>query len=200
MPCSFKELVMSFAQTYRISLFIPGLFSADECERILKLTSQIEMTNATVWDGDDFSEDKEKRDNLTAFIQNDANNKWIYDRMDILFVKAAKLWGFDVDGTEEEIKYLKYNQGNHFSKWHADIGPGYANRRKLSMSILLNSREDFSGGDLEIFPNENTDDKPIAKKPGDAIVFPSFRHHRVTPVTNGERHVLINWISGPELR
>ena len=158
------------------------------------------MSDATVWDGGGYSLDREMRSNLTTFIPKNDGSKWIYERMDLLFEKAAKLWGFELDATEEELKYLKYERGDHFSKWHADIGPGYANRRKLSMSILLNSSDEFTGGDLEIFPNEDAKDKPIAKNAGDAIVFPSFRHHRVSPVTDGERHVLVNWVSGPELR
>lgn len=191
---------MNSAQTNKISIFVPGLFSIDECKEILYFTGKMEMEEATVWDGKEYSVEKDKRNNLSTFIPKDDSSNWIYERMDLLFFKAAKLWGLDVDGTEEALKYLKYVQGGHFSKWHADIGPGKANRRKLSMSILLNSAEEFSGGDLEIFPNENPETRPKAINPGDAIVFPSFRHHRVTPLTQGKRHVLVNWISGPELR
>jgi hypothetical protein len=35
---------------------------------------------------------------------------------------------------------------------------------------------------------------------GDAVIFPSFTLHRVTPVLSGIRIVLSAWISGPPLR
>ena len=63
---------------------------------------------------------------------------------------------------------------------------------KLSMSMLLNSN--FKGGDLEIF---GADIHPNLLNPGDSVFFPSFMHHRVTPVTEGTRYSLVVWFTGP---
>jgi PKHD-type hydroxylase len=35
---------------------------------------------------------------------------------------------------------------------------------------------------------------------GDALVFPSFLRHRVTPVSRGVRYSLVTWIEGPQWR
>ena len=191
------------SNTHQISILVPGLFASTECEKIIALMNSFALESAKVWDGEKYVVDEDYRKNSTAYIKKDSRTSWIYERMEILFKKAAEYWGLDVDETVEDLKYLRYQEGDHFSKWHADIGPGYPNKRKLSMSITLNSHDDYEGGDLEIFSGD--EDQLHLKNnrslnPGDAIVFPSFRHHRVTPVKRGIRHALINWISGPELR
>ena len=66
------------------------------------------------------------------------------------------------------------------------------NTRKLSMSVILNS--DYEGGDFEIFGLEN---KIPRLEEGSIIVFPSFKEHRVTPVTRGIRYSLVAWFVGP---
>lgn len=189
------------SNTHELFLVIPGLFSEDECKSIIELTKAHTSEPAVVWDKGNFKSIDNIRKSNTAYIKRDKNSEWIYERMDLLFKKASEYWGFQIDGTEEDLKYVKYEEGDHFTKWHADIGPGYPNKRKLSMSIELNSKSEFEGGNLQIFPIESGSvHDNNSRRPGDAVVFPSFRHHRVTPVKKGTRHVLVNWASGPELR
>ena len=62
--------------------------------------------------------------------------------------------------------------------------------RLLTCSLILN--EDYKGGHFSFFEGEYT----IRKKACSAIVFPSnfCFPHAVTPVTQGDRHVIITWL------
>jgi PKHD-type hydroxylase len=54
---------------------------------------------------------------------------------------------------------------------------------------------EYEGGDLQIIIND--DPVCVPKKKNRLIVFPSFRLHRVTPVTAGMRKTIVGWITGP---
>lgn len=62
--------------------------------------------------------------------------------------------------------------------------------RTLTCSLLLN--DDYKGGDFSFFEGEYI----IPKKACSAIVFPSnfCFPHAITPVTHGDRHVIITWL------
>jgi len=111
-------------------------------------------------------------------------------------------WKYEI-AAAESTQLTRYKETGYYT-WHADgIGSHnevynnpdnkfrHGNTRKLSMSIILN--DDFEGGDFEIFKVE----PPLPKlKEGSIIVFPSFLHHRVTPVTEGTRYSLVSWFIG----
>ncbi|MTK63914.1 MAG: 2OG-Fe(II) oxygenase [Methanobacterium sp.] len=180
-----------------------NLFSNEECDNIIELLSKKPFKEGLVAKKNDevatiFSMDWTKRKVQTSYHEISKENKWIFDRMDLLFKISNKRFKFDIDRTKEQLKFIKYDTGSHFSQWHTDTGEFYANLRKLSMSVSLSAMEDYDGGNLEIAPTEIGDILRVAR--GGAVVFPSFRHHRVTEVTRGIRYVLVNWISGPCFR
>ena len=126
------------------------------------------------------------------------NEQWIYDLIWPCMMDANRegRWEYKIVGAQD-IQLTRYREKDFYS-WHKDsmgshgdtCNQGYA--RKLSMSMLLNSN--FKGGDLEIFGAEI---HPKLLNPGDLVVFPSFMHHRVTPVTEGTRYALVVWFTGP---
>jgi len=104
-----------------------------------------------------------------------------------------------------------------FYTWHTDAGPTeykHGGLRKLSFSIQLSHPDDYEGGHFEYIdskhafdrlkPNQQTIDvdniiQPLpfsAKEKGSMIVFPSFVHHQVKPVTSGTRISLVGWLVG----
>ena len=74
-------------------------------------------------------------------------------------------------------------------KEHVDFSSNQG-PRILTCSLILN--DDYDGGDFTFFEGEYT----IPKKSCSAIVFPSnfCFPHAVTPVSNGDRHVVITWV------
>ena len=104
-----------------------------------------------------------------------------------------------------------------FYTWHTDSGPDaydIGEMRKLSFTVQLSHPDEYEGGHFEwlepngVFDNLRSVDKTIniddikrrapfsAKEKGSLIVFPSFVHHQVTPVTRGTRISLVGWLVG----
>lgn len=119
-------------------------------------------------------------------------------------------WGYDITSFDnDQIEYIQYEKGGHY-KWHHDdlmpqthpiIPEVYGQQlhyteynRKISFSLTLN--DDYQGGDLELLWKPNSLFK-IPKKKGHLIIFDSRCNHRVTPVKQGMRKVLVGWVVGP---
>jgi len=91
-------------------------------------------------------------------------------------------------GSQKTFEFLYYNddmKGKY--DWHVDHGEGVPR----SLTILCGLGGDYMGGELQIV-NEQTSFK---LKQNQVVVFPSnFCYpHRVLPVTEGERKVLVIW-------
>ena len=74
-------------------------------------------------------------------------------------------------------------------KEHVDVSTVFE-QRTLTWSLILN--DNYDGGDFTFFEGEYK----IPKKAYSAIVFPSnfCFPHAITPVSNGDRHVILTWI------
>ena len=74
--------------------------------------------------------------------------------------------------------------------------------RKLSVTVILN--DNYEGGELQFVKQAPEEAKLITTeiKPevGSAIVFPSYVHHRVKPVTKGTRYSIVAWYGGPPFK
>ena len=73
-------------------------------------------------------------------------------------------------------------------------------KREISVSLILNSKDEYTGGSLQmITPNCITEDNTIEPKDvevqeqGTLIIFPSSMIHQVTPVLSGVRKSLVLW-------
>lgn len=66
-------------------------------------------------------------------------------------------------------------------------------KRAISISIALNDREEYEGGQfvIDVGDGEQT---PIDLDRGDACIFTSETYHGVEPVTSGVRDALIIWL------
>ena len=132
-------------------------------------------------------------------------DQWVYDLIWPYMISANDEagWKYDIVGAEA-CQITRYTKDGFYS-WHRD-GMGshnevndkpdnkilHENTRKLSMTIVLNS--EFEGGDFEL---RDLDEKIPRLNKGSVIVFPSFIHHRVAPVTRGIRYSLVTWFVGP---
>lgn len=142
----------------------------------------------------------------------DERSQIIHQQIDMLLVDAGRnYFGFDIwQGGTEAIQYTEYTfheekeVKDHYG-WHMDsaiVTPNQSDR-KLSYTIQLSHHSDYTGCDFE-FPNSYEDDSgwdaDLVKQKGTAIIFPSFMHHRVTPITGGHRKALVGWGRGPKFR
>lgn len=113
----------------------------------------------------------------------------------------------------EDLQYTAYGPGA-FHSWHIDayrrtynkydlpLGDRFiGKKRALSLSVLLNGSDCFTGGAFEIsmFPNgKNTIGTALEtfSDAGDLAVFDAALCHRVAPVESGLRKSLVVWICG----
>lgn len=72
-------------------------------------------------------------------------------------------------------------------------------RRKMSVSVALNDRREYNGGQFIIDVGDGKQ-TPIDLDRGDAVIFDSYVYHGVEDVTDGQRSALIVWlVDGAEL-
>jgi PKHD-type hydroxylase len=113
---------------------------------------------------------------------------------------------YDISHLENDnINYLYYPNDGYY-KWHQDnslfTNDDKQSTRKLSFSLLLSPPNDYTGGQLQFHYNNygGTGVLSVPNERGNLIVFDSRLNHRVTPVKNGVRKVLVGWVTGPRWR
>ena len=173
-------------------LTVPRAFRGEEVARIEALVRDLEPQSGAVIAG---SGQQERRRSEVRWLSHGEHTSWLYDRIGLLIHRLNEQhWRFVLGGMEA-IQVARYGVGDGYD-WHVDLGPGQASMRKLSISVQLTEGDAYEGGDLE-FPDGP---EGLARSRGDAIVFPSFMHHRVAPLTRGERWSLVAWVVGPPFR
>lgn len=180
------------------AMSVPAAFSHEECDRIIRRVTESRMKDAGLV-GQVANHNIRRAD--IAWLDEVDGAGWIMDRI-VRLVAAANRDAFAFDLTEfsESAQVARYGaeREGHFD-WHSDIGDGpLARRRKLTMVVQLSEDEAYTGGALETMPDSAV--RTAARTRGDALLFPSFVLHRVTPVTQGERYSLTIWAHGPAFR
>jgi predicted 2-oxoglutarate/Fe(II)-dependent dioxygenase YbiX len=107
--------------------------------------------------------------------------------------------------TREGPGFLRYEPGGFYRR-HRDVGVDAdwrgAAHRLISLILFLNSsseipgREDFSGGELLIFPQavrRPARDIRIVPRQGWLVAFHAAMLHEVQPVHAGTRDVVVDW-------
>jgi PKHD-type hydroxylase len=173
-------------------------FSPDECARIIELAREAELAPGGLVGG--VAESRIRRAGL-AWLDERAGAEWVTARLVRLVADLNREGpGFDLDEFAESAQVARYGaeDAGHFG-WHSDIGRGAAaSRRKLTVVVQLSDPAAYEGGELQTWGGAEPVTAP--KGQGDALVFPSFLLHRVTPVTEGERWSLTIWAHGPAFR
>lgn len=135
-----------------------------------------------------------------ARIPVDDESRWIYERMASLTHEInAESYQYDLTGFHESFYYLTYDSavGAHFN-WHLDFGPQTPAPRKLSLILQLSDPSEYDGGDFDIMtPRGHV---RTHKCRGIVTAMPSYKIHRVTPVTRGIRRTVAMFAVGPNFR
>lgn len=178
-------------------VFYDKLFSPDECQKIIDESAGLERREAKVGSNNTTEGvlDPVKRVSDVYWIDWAQRYNDIFTRLeDAVFTANQKWWGFHLAGLNEALQLTHYKaaeQKGHYD-WHEDWDEkGAFSQRKLSGVILLSDK--FTGGQFEFLHRGAPPELTL----GSMILFPSFRTHRVNPVTEGERWSLVFWVSGP---
>ena len=118
--------------------------------------------------------------------------RWLFARAWPHIQAAAQRLGLE----ENELtlrecgRLVRYDVGGHFN-WHPDCD-GLVGRQ-LSVVVQLSRPPDYAGGDLLIM-GEDGKWGCADRAQGAVCVFPARLHHRVMPITKGQRHSAIFWL------
>ena len=91
--------------------------------------------------------------------------------------------------------YARYETGMEYGGHIDDPIMGAAGARfraDLSISIFLNTPDEYEGGELSIGADAERQSWKLAA--GSALLYPSDSYHSVAPVTAGERLVAVTWV------
>ena len=92
-------------------------------------------------------------------------------------------------------QFLRYSEGMTYGA-HVDAAfmslGGQLLRSDVSATVFLSGPESYGGGELVV--HLGTEVLRVKGKPGSAVFYPSTTLHEVTPVTSGERLVMITFI------
>jgi PKHD-type hydroxylase len=182
--------------------FRNDVFNDIECQQIIEygLSKQLKTAEIVQKDLNGASDFNIRNSTVSWFdAPNDARENWIHSRCAEVTRNINSMF-FNYDLTFiQDLQFTVYRdiEKQYYSK-HTDITISFAMPRKLSFSILLNSPEDYSGGDLLFHYGSNPDS--VDQIRGRGIFFPSHTLHEVTPVTSGTRYALVGWCIGPPFK
>lgn len=165
-------------------------FSRSECREIISLSEGLPQKK----DGFQYTGEVRGASDV-CWLKTAAAPPWLLERIQEIFDRAARQFDFDISLPLEELKLMRYGNGNRVA-WHVDCGGGRTRTRKLTFTALLSLPAEFSGGELTLAGHPTQLHRDI----GDVVVFPSFLAHKVTTVTRGTRHTLIAWAHGTPFR
>ena len=172
---------------------MPKVFTTGECAQLI--ASFTPRLKPAAIDGLDVTQSAGLRKSSAVFVFPDESTNWVFKKLN----RAARdvneaLYGLDADQFREGFQFTRYEVGEYYGP-HFDIGPGRLSERKLSMTVQLSDPDDYTGGELLIYP-----EFVAAKERGSLTVFPSFMCHNVLPVKTGVRYSLVSWVAGPPFR
>lgn len=177
---------------------VPGVFTADECRRVIATALAGQFSDAGLVGGTLAENTRRAR---IFWPDEDGESAWVFRRMLDTFAEANRRhFDFHLEEFAEKMQVAWYGgEPGGFFDWHVDFGDGpVATRRKLTMVVQLSEPDDYDGGLLET--NADGVVRAASRMIGSALLLPSFVLHRVSPVTRGERYSLTLWSHGPSFR
>ena len=172
---------------------IEKVFTPEECSQLIAdFTAQLKPALVETMD---LAQSAGIRRSSAVFVAQSKSTAWVFERLG----KAVRevndtVYGFDVSQFREGFQFTRYEVGEYYGP-HFDIGPGKLTERKLSLTVQLSPPEEYTGGELIIYP-----EFVAPKDQGTMTVFPSFMCHNVCPVKTGVRYSLVSWLAGPPFK
>lgn len=170
-------------------------FSKIECEQIINIAKDKGLVK-----GKTLNDEKTTgvRDSKIIWLYSNDNLDWAFRRVtDIVTNLNERFFKFDLFGMLEGFQFTNYTApGGKYGR-HVDSALNIP-IRKLSVSIQLTNPEEYEGGELYLYTNE--EGKVMDKAQGTLILFPSYTLHEVMPVTKGERNSLVSWVTGKSFK
>ena len=187
---------------------VDNFFTNEELDKINLQLSNVESKAAIAgWnkpivsdsDMDEAVSNSHNARKSNVYWLDDKKYDWIYDKLQIA-INHVNLTNYNkVLYGLESLQYTEYDSKyNGFYGPHTDYYEEHLPLvRSLSFSVQISKPEDYIGGDVRIYYNDQV---LVANKTyGSITFFDSKIMHEVTPVTSGFRKSLVGWIHGPRV-
>lgn len=184
-------ITYEFKQNIRTFLHYEGVFTPNECRKIIDMGTNVGFRTSVVDDGVENTTYRKSKNSWVSFIE----NPWIIERLSEILILANREFSFDIESFDPEFQLTRYDTGDYY-KWHQDFGEPNP-KRKLSVVLHLSENFSYSGGELQFFGSM---DNKCGNDIGSVTIFPSFEFHRVTPLKSGTRYSLVTWVQGHPFR
>ena len=159
-----------------------------------KSDKNISQAKVAIENSKSYDIEEEYRKTDIVWLLQDDSTKWLYERLyNAVIALNKQYFNFEIDQLEN-LQYCIYREGHHFKKHIDTISIPNLGQRKLTFILQLSDETEYEGGELRLHVSDNP--IVISKKKGTIAIFPSFIPHDVTPVTKGERKVLVSWVLG----
>lgn len=174
-----------------------SVLSKEFCDLVIKETDWTKKQKGTVFnDGNPGVNEKTR---ITDVVWVDSMSP--IGCVALTYINSANAqagWNYNISSIED-IQIGRYEESGHYA-WHTDsFAPDENNiQRKLSVSIQLNNPSEYKGGEFEFKELPEKEQPKLLQ--GSVLVFPSFLHHRVTPITSGTRYSAVTWVNGPAFK
>jgi PKHD-type hydroxylase len=166
-------------------IIIEDFLSKEECNFILnKCKEELTLSTARVANGNE-----NERKSSVAWI-NDLG--FVNEKLKNVLKINYQFAGIEVTGLGP-FQFTEYKVGGYFA-WHKDRDSSTYTYRNRFASTVIQLNDDYSGGILEIKDTKG-DLIPMNHRMGNLYIFNSNLYHRVTPVEDGIRYTLVNWVS-----
>jgi PKHD-type hydroxylase len=164
-----------------------NFLSTEECDLILnKCKNELTLSEAKFYTNNPTPLKKNRKSSVGWISDLGFLNERLVNKLRETF----NINGMEVTGLGD-YQFTEYKEGDYFD-WHTDSTDTIFTHRFASVVIQLN--DTYSNGVLEI-KNIKGELLPIENKIGTLYIFNSRLVHRVTPVTDGVRYSLVNWVS-----
>lgn len=182
------------------------LFTAEECDNLIKHFKSNSYDNATVIDSEktiknDIASKRStdiREGRLVWLRHDDETINWVFQKLFYASIWANFGWSL-LPLRSLQITEYDANTDGGFYKRHRDIIMGTTPQRIISSVTQLSNPEDYTGCNLIFDKSANMPPPEEYRNQGDTIFFTSIEPHEVTPILSGKRYSLVGWFEGPNL-
>jgi len=164
---------------------IKGLFTPDECDRLVHLAEGIGFDAAPITTGRGFVMAPEVRNNTRVMLDDAPRAEAMWRRLSPW--TAARRGACDAVGLNERLRFYRYAPGQFF-RWHHDGAFHRDGRERSLLTAMLYLNEDFEGGTTDFDAGDR--ELRVVPERGLVLLFEHRLRHQGAPVTKGRKYVL----------
>jgi PKHD-type hydroxylase len=170
---------------------IPDLLSSEQIEAVCSVLRQGQFIDGRLSAGKDAEPHKNNLELKADADRFDALNNVVMTAL----VRHPMYLQASIPAKIGAPIYARYLPGMEYGG-HIDDpimgAPGASYRTDISITVFLNSPDEYEGGELCIDSSQGGGEFKLPA--GYALLYPSTRYHAVRPVSAGERLVAVTWV------